>query len=229
MLRSLVTYENPHSLGSYLRRRRQKLLKRLIDSQFESRKTSVRILDIGGRRHYWELLGADYLVACDIHITIVNLPSEARLDENSDRITVTTGNGCDLHEYADHSFDIVHSNSTIEHLGSWQNMERFAHEVRRLAPSYFVQTPYFWFPIEPHYVTPFIHWLPETWRANMLMRTTLGNYPRARTFDEALVMVRDASLLDIAKMKRLFPDARLRFEFLGPLPPKSLIAIKPAG
>lgn len=226
MLRSLVTYENPHSLGSYLRRRRQKLLKRLIDHRFEKKQAPIQILDIGGRRYYWELLSAEYLAARDVHITIVNLPSEANLDENSERITITTGNGCDLNEYADSSFDIVHSNSTIEHLGSWENMQRFAHEVRRLAPSYFIQTPYYWFPIEPHYVAPFVHWIPESWRAQLLTRMTLGNYPRANSFEDAMVMVKDAHLLNIAQMKRLFPDARMHYEYLGPLPPKSLIAVK---
>ncbi len=41
-----------------------------------------------------------------------------------------------------------------------------------------------------------------------------------------MVMVKDAHLLNIAQMKRLFPDARMHYEYLGPLPPKSLIAVK---
>lgn len=226
--RSLVEYENPNSLGAKLRRRRLHLVETLILHHANST-ARVRILDIGGRRHYWDLFGPGYLHARKVHVTIVNLPSETILDTSCDQITITTGNGCDLQEYSDHSFDIVHSNSTVEHVGCWKNMQRFASEVRRLAPSFYVQTPYFYFPIEPHYLMPFVHWVREDWRARLLTKMSLGNYPRAETLEEAYKAVRDADLLDRTQLKRLFPDATIHYEYLGPLPPKSLIAVRMGG
>ena len=232
-LRWLVAYENDGCPASQLRKRRLRHMQQLIDSHFFSKRTTgvVKILDIGGRRHYWNLLGSDYLIARRVQVALVNLSRTSALDADQEGGVFTTiaGDGCNLGEYDDNSFDIAHSNSTIEHVGSWENMERFARNIRRLAPSYYVQTPYYWFPFEPHFLAPFVHWLPEGWRARLLMWRSLGNYPRAKTLGEAMRMVRDAHLLDITQMRYLFPDAQLRFEYCWPLPPKSLIAIKSFG
>ena len=65
-----------------------------------------------------------------------------------------------LHEFGDASFDIAFSNSVIEHLSTFENQARMAAEVRRVARAYWVQTPNFWFPIEPHFLVPAWHWLP---------------------------------------------------------------------
>jgi hypothetical protein len=232
-LRWLVEYENEGCLASLLRKRRLRHIQQLIDSHFYTKRPSseVTIVDIGGRRHYWNLLDEKYLIARRVRITLMNLPSEAALDvdENSSVFTLITGNGCELDDYNDNSFDIAHSNSVIEHVGSWENMERFASNIRRIALSYYVQTPYYWFPFEPHSLTPFFHWLPEGWRARLFMWRGFGNYPRANTLGEAMRMVCDAHLLDIAQMRYLFPDALLRFERFWPLPPKSVMAIRSFG
>jgi len=100
-----------------------------------------------------------------------------------------------------------------------------AHEVRRLARRYFVQTPNYWFPLEPHLRTPFIHWLPEPWRAAIVSRRACGYHPRAQSYDEARTILDDARLLDANAMATLFPDAAIERERFAGLT-KSLIAIR---
>jgi SAM-dependent methyltransferase len=61
--------------------------------------------------------------------------------------------------FEDGEFDLAYSSSLIEHLAP-ADRGRFAAEVRRVARGWFVQTPAFSFPIEPHALLPFAHWLP---------------------------------------------------------------------
>jgi hypothetical protein len=73
---------------------------------------------------------------------------------------------------------------------------RLASNVRRLAPAYFVQTPYFWFPIEPHFRFPFFHRLPESWRYRLIMMRDLGYIRKASSVSDAVRRVQSAILLD---------------------------------
>jgi hypothetical protein len=221
----LADYNDPQSFANILRRRRSKVLKALIDRCYQEL-GHVRIVDLGGRPAYWRVLGLDYLNARSVTVTIVNVPGDAGDMVNDKIFTSVTGDACGLAEYADRSFDLAHSNSVIEHVGTWERMEAFAAETRRLGSHYYVQTPYFWFPIEPHYLTPMFHWWPESWRTKLLMRKRLGHHQRASNLRHAIIDVRSIQLLDLNQMRYLFSDATtIQFEWLGPLP-KSIMAIK---
>jgi hypothetical protein len=139
--------------------------------------------------------------------------------------TTIIENACNLTMFPDNSFDLAHSNSVIEHVGSWENMESFAKETRRLAPSYFLQTPYLWFPMEMHFLFPFFQVLPEAWRAKLALTLNLGSEPRSTDMGAAMRRIRGVQLLDRLQLRYLFPDARIYFEWFGPFP-KSLIAIR---
>lgn len=223
-------YENPKSLGARFRAARAKILKRSIDQVYEA-KGRCRIIDLGGHALFWRGVGNDYLNERQCHITLLNVASD-ELDRNASAmaganyLTAAVGDACAT-DFPDGAFDLVHSNSTVEHVGDWPRMVAFAGEVRRLAPAYFVQTPNFWFPIEPHFVAPIWHWLPEQVRVSLLMRRGFGHFPRASSVEEAVSAIQSIRLLDSRYLAALFPDARIVGEkFLGMT--KSLLAIRGA-
>ena len=133
------------------------------------------------------------------------------------------GDGRSL-DFADRSFDIAHSNSVIEHVGGWDDMVAFAKEIARLADNYYVQTPSFWFPVEPHAMFPLFHWLPVVIRKKIVMRQAVGNWVKATTEADASKIVYSARLLRKDQMSRLFPGADIKTEWL--FFPKSYIAVK---
>ncbi|MCA1467126.1 methyltransferase domain-containing protein [Bradyrhizobium sp. IC3195] len=156
-------------------------------------------------------------------MTSVNLTSEPFVKPG---FISLRANACHMPEFADNSFDVVHSNSVIEHVGQWSSMMAMASEIRRIAPSYFVQTPYFWFPIEPHARTPFLHWLPESLKVRLVMGRKCGPYwSKAATVDEAMRTIQSSSLLDRSMFSALFPDAEIIPEKVLGLT-KSLMAIR---
>jgi hypothetical protein len=219
MLSVLATTED----AVYANRFRQARFTRFLSvvDEIIAGKGLCRIVDVGGKAIYWQKLEPLWR-GRQVHITLVNLESEPEPDG---RFASRAGDARDLRQFPEMSFDLVHSNSVIEHVGLWHDQQRMAQEIRRLAPRYFVQTPNFWFPVEPHFRAPFIHWLPEPWRASIVMRRGCGFYPRARSTDEARRILDDARLLDARAMAELFPDAVIERERFAGFT-KSLIAIR---
>lgn len=213
------------SLSARFRARRNVYLRDFIASVRAGRTGPFRILDIGGRPDYWDKVGRDFLDQQDLQITCVNLEASELSGDASSRLTLAVGDACAL-DYPDHAFDLVHSNSVIEHVGRFSNMVAFARETRRLAPAYYVQTPYFWFPIDPHfYRLPAVHWMPVSMQVALLKRFKLGHSAPAPDLAGTMDKVESRSILDAEQFRYLFPDAEHRFErVLGV--PKSMIATR---
>lgn len=215
--------EGPPSLPvGRFRRERFKLALALIDRNIAEH-GHCRILDLGGLPEYWDGLAVD-LGDRPIKVEIINL-EEPKCQPADPRISIRAGDACAMTGFDDESYDLVHSNSVIEHVGTWPNMEQFAFHARRLAPHYFVQTPYFWFPIEPHFRLPYFNLLPESWRMRLVMSRSCGFFPRMPNPAVAMRAIQGSQLLDRKQMSVLFPDARIEMErWLGL--PKSMIAIR---
>ena len=190
----------------------------------------LRILDVGGTPEIWALLR----IPEGGRVVLLNMPrADARPDASSkDSVTAgleyVYGDGCYL-PFADQAFDIVFSNSVIEHVGGADAQARFAREVARAGRGYWVQTPNRYFPIETHLLTPMVHLLPRSWRASIVRRFTVWQWIQRPAADQKHFYIEhfisDIRLLSAGDMRRLFPDAIiLRERFL--MFTKSLIAYR---
>jgi len=220
--RKITDYSNKNSFGSKLRTKRIGPLLSMINEVYEKR-GRVDILDLGGTREYWGIIPKSFLEEKKVHISILNLPDMNKpIDEAG--YSFLEGDACDLVEMRDQSFDIVHSNSVVEHVGDWHKMLKFSKEVKRLGKNYYIQTPYYWFPIEPHCMTPLFHWLPKPIRVSLVMKFSLGHWGKQSTVSDAMYAVDSARLLDKKMFKALFLESSMITEKLFLLP-KSLIAV----
>ena len=181
--------------------------------------SETRVLDVGGTPSIWGLL------AVKPRITFLNMPQGIGTCAGFDLVFAS---GCEM-PFADQSFDIVFSNSVIEHVGDRDQQRLFANEVRRVARRYYVQTPNRRFPIEPHLLTPFVHWLPRSWQRAIVRHFTVWQWIERPSEDRRAYYIehylRDIRLLDRAEVSALFPGAEIQKERWMGLT-KSLIAVK---
>ena len=153
------------------------------------------------------------------HVTLVNLD---RFDDLPDWMSSVESDVCSFHPRQ--RFDLVFSNSLIEHLGGYVRRKQFADSVRALGDSWWVQTPNRYFPVEPHWVMPGQQFLPLKVRAPLSRRWTFGHMQPSNAADavEECLM---AELLTATEMRHLFPEATLWRERLAGMT-KSLVMVK---
>ena len=167
----------------------------------------LRIVDIGGTNEFWEQRG--WADRDDVEITTVNLELEERRHDN---IHPVVGDATNLADHGDKSYDVAFSNSVIEHLFTYEAQAAMAREVRRVAKAYWVQTPNYGFPMEPHFLVPGWHYLPETARVAIIRRRRCGWRGPYPELAEARQKVREIRLMKGSELRTLFPDAEVRPE-----------------
>lgn len=176
--------------------------------QIQSLPRPLHILDLGGTEAYWESMG---LPEEDIVITLLNL--EPISVKDSARFKAIQGDVCDLSLWPDHSIDLVYSNSVIEHLFTWEHQVKMANEVQRVGKNYFIQTPNYYFPIEPHWMLPGFQFLPKKIRQVITQTGNWGYIQRKKNREEALKQVEEVRLLTRREMQALFPKGNLYKEY----------------
>jgi hypothetical protein len=206
--KKLINYQSKKSVAFKLRAKRSVRLKQLITECYK-KYGKVNIIDIGGTKLYWNIIPESFLRENRVTIAVVNLPNGQALPENDDVFSFYNGNGCNLVNFTDKSFHIAHSNSVIEHVGSDENRVKFANEIKRVSEFYYLQTPNFWFPIEPHFVTPFFHWFPIPVKIWLLLHFNLGWYKKAKDKKQAQSLIDGQRLLSKKDLLALFPDSTL--------------------
>jgi hypothetical protein len=183
----------------------------------------VTVLDIGGSQAYWEMMTVGTRLNEDIQITLLNIDQQL---VSSPNFTAVIGDGRAMPQFLDQQFDIIFSNSTIEHVGSFEDQKQMADEVRRVGKRYYVQTPNQFFPVEPHFVFPFFQFLPIAFRAWLLQHFNLGWYTKIPDYQKALHEVKSIRLLNKTELIQLFPSAVIFEERLFGMV-KSFVAYTP--
>ncbi|MEH2169146.1 MAG: class I SAM-dependent methyltransferase [Nostoc sp.] len=121
-----------------------------------------------------------------------------------------------MENFQSNEFDIVFSNSVIEHVGDYDRQCQMANEVMRVGKGYFVQTPNLFFPIEPHFVFPLFQFMPINLRVWLLTNFALGWYDKVTDKQLATRIATSIKLLNKRKFLNLFPGAKLYEEkFFG--------------
>jgi SAM-dependent methyltransferase len=112
----------------------------------------ARLLDLG--------CGRIGLRALEPELDITGVDLQSRPDYPGPFVQADAADGL---PFADREFDLVYCSSVIEHVAPARRAA-FAAELRRVGRGFYVQTPAYSFPIEPHALLPFAHWLPVSLR-----------------------------------------------------------------
>ena len=170
-----------------------------------SPKAGERIVDLGGEPEFWKSATIKYEV---------NLRTSA-------------GDCCELIDEQSNSYDLVFSNSVIEHVGDFDRQKKFADTALRLGKKLWIQTPARCFPIEPHWFALFIHWFPKKYQYSLFrlfaLRQRLAGVKL--TESEIKAQVDDVRLMTKGELKKIFPRCKIiteRFLFI----PKSYIVLR---
>jgi hypothetical protein len=203
---------NETSLAERLRRRRWAILRQYVPDLED-----LRVVDLGGTAQWW-----NNAPVVPRHVTVVNLHVT---DAEPSKVRSIEGDALHADELlSSEEFDLVFSNSLIEHLGGHAARRRFADVVYALADSYVIQTPYRYFPIEPHWMFPGFQFLPMAARSWLAPRWPLG-HTQGWDAEPAKSEVMSTELLSVAEMRSYFPDGEIVWERVVGLP-KSMIVVK---
>ncbi len=195
-----------HELQTKIRKKRFTLFKRLMSSL----PRPLSILDVGGTQEFWEKME---FIHNDIEIILYNL---SPIETTYPVLVSMVGDARDMSEFVNQEFDVVFSNSVIEHVGSYSQQHRMAEEVRRVGKRYCVQTPNRYFPIEPHVLLPFFQFFPFELKIFLLSHFKSPWGWKITSRQEAIRYVRGIRLLSEKELRQLFPEARIYKEkFLG--------------
>ncbi len=117
--RKIADFEQERSIARKIRSERIKFFNDLISDLSKP----LKILDVGGTEVFWEIMG--FAGDTNYEITILNLSKEKTKHWN---IISIKGDARNMKEFKDKEFDVVFSNSVIEHVGDYKNQEKMANE-----------------------------------------------------------------------------------------------------
>ncbi len=200
LFRNIADVNNDKAFINRLRRGRFALFQSLMSRL----PRPLRILDVGGEPGFWRTMG--FAEFGDVDITLINVHQWEAVQPPFRNVW---GDARDMRQFHDGEFDVVFSNSVIEHVGTFDDQRRMANEVQRVGKRYFVQTPNKYFPLEPHFFFPGFQFLSIQARTWLVQHFALGWFPRIPDHDKARREVEQIRLLTQTDVQQLFPKATL--------------------
>lgn len=181
----------------------------------------MRVLDLGGATWIWTSAPVR-----PKSVVVLNLDKNS-LQVTPSWLTTVCADACDPPVWLlAEEFDLVYSNSVIEHLGGYWRRRRFAETVQRTGHHHWIQTPARYFPVEPHWMFPCFQFLPPRARAFVsrnwrLKSPVFEGTSREQSLDDALSI----ELVSTAEMRMLFPGSTIYRERVAGLT-KSIVAVR---
>ena len=211
MRERLADPQEKGSIGTTLRQRRW----RMFEEQFPDIEQQ-KVLDLGGTIRHWEAAPRR-----PASVVVLNyLPQDTELPG----MTAIEGDACAPPPVVTtQSFDVVYSNSLIEHVGGHSRRMELASVIDSLAPRHWIQTPYRYFPVEPHWLFPGLQFLPQALRARAIRHWPLS--PARPDPRGALQDVMEVELLSKTELQFYFPQSEIIAERIAGIT-KSLIATR---
>lgn len=202
-----VRITNKNSITYRCRKKRMHMFEKFFEENvLNSGVKKQTILDLGGTLSFWQSMDFKYIDR--VSITLLNV-ERVEIPDFVNNISSIAGDARNLNQYADKQFDLVFSNSVIEHVGNFENQRQMAKEMMRVGKHFYIQTPNRYFIMEPHFLFPFFQHLPVKVKAYLIKNHQLGNYSKAKTDAEAMEIARSIRLMTKRELKELFPDAKI--------------------
>lgn len=214
-LRESFLPEQAGTVSSYFRARRWSELCRRFPNLAE-----MSVVDLGGYAWNWMEVPVR-----PKSVLVINLDDE-KPGALPTWIETIHCDACQLPpDLLERRFDLVYSNSLLEHVGGYWRRVAIAKSVHQLADHHWIQTPWRYFPFEPHWMVPCFQFLPVRVRAGISRSWPLAPREfRASGLDENIDSVLQVELVSTTEMRRLFPRSAIYRERVAGIT-KSITAV----
>lgn len=186
-------------------------------SEFLPAQRQLRIVDLGGTVPFWR--GWGLTPQDQLRITLINNhhidTTAAGFGDQGSQIINRVFDANDVTTDYLASFDLIFSNSFLEHLDSRQAQARLAAKICDSGKPFFIQVPNKNSPVDPHFPTPlapFFAIYPRKVQAALLTRGRFGSGAKSADMNDAMERMRFYNPLGLNDMRALFPVANFAIE-----------------
>jgi hypothetical protein len=202
---------DPYIKGSIAHRVRARRCQLLRDRLLANGLSDIHCLDVGGTREFWDTSLSIFPKGLFRQIDIINLFPVEKEETSAGGIIIRqqVGDATSLKQLGPLRYDLVFSNSVIEHVGNLRLQKEMADGVKYISKHWFIQTPAKVYPVEPHFYLPFFPYLPLHWRSSLHRRFNLGFMPKEPDPLKALIHCEDTRLLGLKEFALLFEESEI--------------------